>query len=261
MTTTQRVDCLTMAGWGMLLMPLLTMWHEIGGHAAACLLQGGNAATVGAFYVQCEGLSRWPAAFVAIAGVLVNVALSLAALFLWRRARADHARLVFWLIWVAEAFVASGYLCFSGVTGAGDLGTASGGSLSWLPMPLAWRMGEIVLGVFAYILVVRAGIRALDDMLGTGAETRLARRRIAHSFYLASGLGAVLVGLLNPVGLFITIMSAAASSFGGLAGFISIGFAARGPDAPRMFVIRRNWPVIAVGALTLLTFAVVLGPH
>lgn len=128
-------------------------------------------------------------------------------------------------------------------------------------MPLAWRMGEIVIGVFAYILVVRAGIRALDDMLGTGAGTRLARRRIAHSFYLASGLGAVLVGLLNPVGLFITIMSAAASSFGGLAGFISIGFAARGSAAPRMFIIRRNWTVIAIGALTLLTFAVVLGPR
>lgn len=261
MTTMQRVDWLTMAGWGMLLMPLLTMWHEIGGHAAACVLQGGYTAAVGAFYVQCEGLSRWPDALVAVAGVLVNVALSLAALLLWRRRRADHARLVLWLIWVGEAFVAAGYLCFSGVTGAGDLGTAPGGSLSWLPMPLAWRVAEIVAGVLTYILVVRAGIRALSDMLGTGAETRPARCRIAHPFYLASGLGAVLVGLLNPVGLFITIMSAAASSFGGLAGFISIGFAARGPDAPRMFIIRRNWAVIATGALTLLIFAAVLGPR
>lgn len=256
----QRVDWLTMAGWGMLLMPLLTMWHEIGGHAAACVLQGGNTAAVGAFYVQCEGLSRWPDALVAVAGVLVNMALSLVAVLLWRRARSDHARLVLWLVWVAEAFVAAGYLCFSGITGAGDLGTAPAGSLYWLPMPLAWRMGEIVVGIFSYSLVVRAGIRALSAMLGTGAETRPARRRIAHPFYLASGLGAVLVGLLNPVGLFITIMSAAASSFGGLAGFISIGYAARGLDAPRVFIIQRNWMVIAVGALTLLIFAAVLGP-
>lgn len=107
MTTKQQVDWLTMAGWGMLLMPLLTMWHEIGGHAAACVLQGGKTAAVGAFYVQCEGLDRWPDALVAVAGVLVNVALSLGALLLWRRARDDHARLVLWLIWLGEAFVAA----------------------------------------------------------------------------------------------------------------------------------------------------------
>jgi hypothetical protein len=70
----------------------------------------------------------------------------------------------------------------------------------------------------------------------------------------------VLVGLLNPVGLFVTIMSAAASSFGGLAGFISIGFAAPGADAPRPFEVARNWAVIAGGGLVLTTFAVVLGP-
>lgn len=122
-------------------------------------------------------------------------------------------------------------------------------------------MGEIVVGVLVYILLVRAGIRALNDMLGSGAQTRPARRRIAHSFYLASGLGAALVGLLNPVGWFITIMSAAASSLGGLAGFISVGFAARGPDAPKVFVIQRSWTVIAVGALTLLIFALILGPR
>lgn len=261
MTVNQRVDWLTMAGWGMLLMPLLTMWHEIGGHAAACVLQAGKAVAIGAFYVECEGLSRWPAALVALAGVLVNLALSLFALLLWRRVEADQARLVLWLIWVGEAFIATGYLCFSGVTGAGDLGTAPGGSFSWLPMPRAWRVGEVVVGVAAYFLVVRAGIRSLSDMLGTGAETRRARRRIAHTFYLASGLGAVLVGLLNPVGLFITIMSAAASSFGGLAGFISIGFAARGPNSPRTFIIDRNWPVIGTGAIALMIFAAVLGPR
>jgi hypothetical protein len=32
-------------------------------------------------------------------------------------------------------------------------------------------------------------------MFGTGAETRLVRRRIAHSYYSASGFDTVLVGL------------------------------------------------------------------
>lgn len=260
MAMQQRVDWLTMAGWGALLMPLLTMWHEIGGHAAACALQGGTVATIGAFYVECEGLSGLPRMLVACAGVTVNALLSLAAYLCWRRARRDTARLALWLVWVSEAFVAAGYFCFSGVTGVGDLGTGPQGALAGLPWPLALRLSEIVVGIAAYIAVVRAGIGALNAMLGTGPRTRQARRRIAHSFYIASGLGAVLVGLLNPVGLFVTIMSAAASSFGGLAGFISIGLAARGADAPRDFDLPRNWLVIAAGGIVLALFAAVLGP-
>ena len=46
---------MTITGWGLLLMPLLTIWHEIGGHAAACALQGGRVTTIGAFYVDCDG--------------------------------------------------------------------------------------------------------------------------------------------------------------------------------------------------------------
>jgi hypothetical protein len=260
MTMEQRVDWATVAGWGMLLMPLLTMWHEIGGHAAACALQGGHVAEIGAFYVNCDGLSGLPATIVACAGVTVNLMLSLVAFALWRRARGDHVRLMLWLVWVSEAFVVTGYFCFSGVTGVGDLGFAEGGSLFWLSVPPAWRIVEVGVGVAAYILVVRAGIRTLGSMVGSGPRTRATRRSIAHSYYVAAGLGAVLVGLLNPVGLFITIMSAAASSFGGLAGFISIGYAARGPDVPERFIIDRAWGVILTGAVVLVAFAAVLGP-
>jgi hypothetical protein len=256
----QRIDWMTIAGWGALLMPLLTMWHEVGGHAAACAIQGGHVATIGAFYVDCTGLTGVPDVIVACAGVAVNAVLSLVTFRLWRGADTDSTRLVLWLVWVSEAFVAAGYFCFSGFTGVGDLGTGADGSLASLPWPPAWRWGEAISGIIAYGLIIRAGITGLNDMLGTGAMTRLPRRQIAHVYYATAGFGAVLVGLLNPVGLFITIMSAAASSFGGLAGFISIGYAARGPDGARDFVIRRNWPVIAGGALTLLAFAAVLGP-
>ena len=54
----------------MLLMPLLTMWHEIGGHAAACAVQGGHGATIGAFYVDCTGLAGGAATLAAFAIVL-----------------------------------------------------------------------------------------------------------------------------------------------------------------------------------------------
>jgi len=257
---TQRVDLPTVIGWGMLLGPLLTMWHELGGHAAACAAQGGRLASVGAYYVECTGLSGLPDLLVAAAGVVVNALLALLAHQLWRRARSDRARLAWWLVWVSEAFVAAGYLCFSGATGFGDLGTGAGGSFAALPHPLAIRAGELVAGIALYALLVRAGITTLHQMLGTGRSTSPARRRIAHGYYATVGAAAILVGLLNPVGMVITIMSALASSFGGLAGFISIGFAPGRAEAPKPFVIDRSWPVIAAGAATLLAFALILGP-
>ncbi len=258
--TTQRVDWLTIVGLGMLMMPLMTMWHEIGGHAVFCVAQGGRASEIGAFYVQCDGLSGIADILVACAGVLVNAILCILAWALWRRARGDLPRLVLWLLWVSQGFVAAGYFCFSGVSGVGDLGTAAGGSLANMPFPLAWRIGETAFGILAYILLVRAAIRGLTAMLGTGPATRTARLRIGYGFYATAGASAVLVGLLNPVGIFITIMSAAASSFGGLAGFNSIANAVPRGDAPRDFVIERSWILFVLGAIVLAGFAVVLGP-
>src|SRR3978361_800062 len=103
----QRADYVTIGGWGVLLMPLLTMWHEIGGHAAVCALQGGHVTTIGAFYVDCDGLVGLGNILVACAGVFVNIVLAIAVYFLWRRTVNDTARIILWLIWVSEAFVAS----------------------------------------------------------------------------------------------------------------------------------------------------------
>ena len=70
----------------------------------------------------------------------------------------------------------------------------------------------------------------------------------------------MLVGLLNPLGLFITLASAAAASFGGLAGLISVGFAVPHGEEQRPFEVRRPWPVIGAGVLVAGAFAVVLDP-
>src|SRR3569623_2647938 len=87
-----------------------------------------------------------------------------------------------------------------------------------------------------------------------------ARRIIAHGYYATIGAVAVLVGLLNPIGMFITIMSAAASSFGGNAGMISVGFAVPGGATTKSFVIARNWAIVMAGVVVSAGFALVLGP-
>lgn len=97
-------------------------------------------------------------------------------------------------------------------------------------------------------------------MIGDGPETRYVRRLIAHVYYASAGVAAILVGLLNPLGIVITIMSAAASSFGGLAGFISIGYAVGNSGSARPILLPRNLLVIVAGVIAIAAFAFLLRP-
>lgn len=257
-----RADLATVAGLALLLMPLTTMWHEIGGHALACAVQGGRLDAIGAFYVDCQGLAGWPKRIVALGGASMDAIAAGAAYLLWRRARGDLARLVLWYIWVTKAFVAAGYIGFSGVSGFGDLapGRGAGGGLGAVPYPGLFRAAEVVVGIALYAVLVRAAIASLAAMIGRGPATRQARRRIAHGYYLVGGSVAVLIGLVNPLGLVITLMSAAAATFGGLAGFISIGFAEGRGDEPLAFAVHRRPGLIAAGVAAAVAFAAILGP-
>lgn len=255
-----RVNRWTVVGWACLLLPLLTMWHEIGGHAATCLALGGQVTVLGAFYVHCEALAGARMVAVALAGVTANLLLAALAYLGWRRAMRDQARLALWYVWAGQLMVASGYLLFSGASGYGDLGVGRGGVLADYGLGFGFRAAELAVGAGAYFLAMRAAGRGLSAMIGTGSSTVASRRRIALGYYLAVGAGAVLIGLLNPVGWTVLLLSAAASSFGGLAGLISIGFAEPAGDAAAPFSVARNRPLVACGVVALLTFALVLGP-
>jgi len=255
----QRIDPVTIAGFGLILMPLLTMWHEIGGHASACLLTGGTIRTIGAFYVDCDSATLLTKRIVAWAGVAMDSVLAVVAWLLWRRARGDMAWLVLWLIAMTKGFVVAGYFFFSGVSGVGDLGPSLDG-IGPMAHPALWRIAIGVLGAVIYWRLIVLGIRTLTTMLGDGAATNASRKRIAHVYYATIGCAAVVVGLLNPVGLLITILSAAASSFGGNAGFISIGYAGGRGQTVKPFAVPRHWGVLAVGIVVTLGFAIGLGP-
>jgi len=257
-----RVDRLTVAGLALLLMPALTMLHEIGGHAAMCVALAGRVTEIGAFYVSCdlEGQGGLAGKLVPLAGPGIDLLAALAVYPLWRRARSDLARLALWYVWLGCGFSCAGYLAYSGVTGIGDLGPGTGGGIGPLPMPALWRAAFALGGGFAYWQLVKAGMRGLDAMIGQGLATRAARRTIAHLFYLVLCASAVLVGLLNPVGLFITLASAAAATFGGKAGLISIGYATRPDGAAREFAVGRSLVLFVSGLAASIAFAVVLGP-
>jgi hypothetical protein len=261
MTTHPRIDLVTVAGLALLLMPLLTMAHEIGGHAAMCLATGGTVTELGAFYAQCSNTGDTARRLVALAGMGADAVLGALAFVVWRKwLSSDLARLCGWYVWLSLTFSAAGYFLFSGVSGMGDLGPGPGGGIGPLPQPLLWRAVFAVGGGLAYWHLARTGMMTLNSMIGQGPETRSARRSAAHGYYAALCLAAVLASLPNPVGLFITLASATAASFGGKAGMISIGYATRESGEARAFVVERSWPLFAAGLAASLAFAAVLGP-
>jgi hypothetical protein len=254
-----NVDWLTVAGLALLLMPLLTMLHEIGGHGAACLASGGRIEELGAFYVDCDDAGDLARRLGAFAGPAIDIVGALIGFAVWRKLRGDLARLAGWYVWLCCAFAAAGYFLFSGVTGIGDLGPQGTAGIGPLPAPWIWRAVFALGGGFAYFLLVKLGMRTLGEMIGQGPATRTARRTIAHGFYAVLCVAAVAASIPNPIGLFITLASATASSFGGNAGLISIGFATRDGEA-KAFRIERSWLLLVTGAAVVLAFALVLGP-
>lgn len=256
-----QIDLVTVTGLALLLMPLLTMAHEIGGHAAMCAATGGRLVEVGAFYVNCDSPTDMARRLVAVAGMVVDAGLGALAFLAWRKLlKGDLARLVGWYVWLSLTFSAAGYFLFSGVSGIGDLGPDGDGGIGPLPYAWVWRVVFALGGGMAYWHLVKVGMKTLNSMIGQGPETKTARRRVAHGFYATLCLAAVLASLPNPVGLFVTLASATAASFGGKAGLISIAYATHDAGEARTFSVGRSWPLFAAGLAASLAFAAVLGP-
>lgn len=260
MNQTPAIDRLTIAGLALLLMPLVTITHEIGGHAGACLATGGQLRELGAFYVDCAAPGAAAQRIVAVAGVAADAVAAILAFAAWRVARGDMARLVAWYLWLCFGFSAAGYFLFSGIAGIGDLSPLASGGIGPLANPWLWRVAFAVLGGLAYVLLVKRGTRGLAAMIGQGPQTRAARQTVAHLFYGVLCLAAVQASIPNPVGLFITLASAGAASLGGKAGLISIGFATRAEGQAQGFTIARSVPLFVAGLAATLAFAALLGP-
>ena len=254
------IDRWTLIGLALLLSPVLTMGHELAGHALTCLAVGQHPTELGAYYVECPGATGWAGRVVAMAGTSVDVLLAVLAFLAWRHALRPLPRLALWIVFVVKGMVAAGYWLFSGVTGFGDWGTGAGGGIGPLPAPWLWRIGMVAIGLVAYIGVVRLAIRTLNAMLGGGEQAARVRKQTALTVYLVGGIGALLVGLLNPHGMVITLMSAVAASFGGTAGLFNVAYARVWSQAPVDFCVGRHVVLLIAGLVMTLTFAFVLGP-
>jgi hypothetical protein len=197
-------------------------------------------------------------------GTLVNLAagcLFWALLHLARRASAG-LRYFLWMAMTINLLQAGGYFLFSGVANIGDWAEfVKGLEPSW-----AWRLALVVVGVTSYLVFVRFALLELRPLIGIDpTERRLRATRLTVFPYLAGGTLSCIAGLLNPVGMVLVAISAAAASFGGTSGFAWMAQWLNGswiPPGPptRSAHIARSWRWIIAGACLSGAFIWILGP-
>jgi hypothetical protein len=253
-------DTVTIAGIALIAYILASVLHEGLGHGGACLATGGKPIMVSTVAMECSADNR----LVIAGGTLVNVAAGALFLALGRMTRRSSSRLKFflWLSMTVNLFTAAGYFLFSGIGGFGDWAVfIRGFSPQW-----AWRAGMTVFGAAAYLLVGRLALLELRPLIGSDRKERFIRAvRLTRVPYFAGGILACVAGALNPDGLILVALSAAASTFGGTSGLLWTIDWLNGDRIPlgmepEPMRVRRSWGWIAAAGVLALAFIAVLGP-
>jgi len=107
----------------------------------------------------------------------------------------------------------------------------------------------------------------LRSLIGSNKEQRYQRAiRLSKIPYFAGGILMCIAGALNPKGMILILISAAASTFGGTSGLLWTNdwlnrgtLIPSGPPAEPM-PIHRSWPLIVAAGAIAIAFIGVLGP-
>jgi hypothetical protein len=260
-----RQDLPTLAALAVVAYALANVVHEGLGHGGTCLLVGGRPLVLTSmqFEGDTEGLAPPADRLIAAGGTVANlVAAALALPWLGRGRAASPAAWTFaWIFASVNLLQATGYPLFSGVGGVGDWAAAT---RDWRPAWL-WRLSLAAVGGVSYLLSVRWAMKVLASRLeGTGPARVKAAYVYTLTPYLVGAALYVAAGLLNPAGLMLVAISAAASSLGGTSGFLWGPQLLRDPDIPSasgpVEALTRSWGWIALAGLVGTAFVAVLGP-
>jgi hypothetical protein len=242
-----------------------TQLHEAVGHGGACLALGRPVREWGAFYLDCD-TKLAPAIFsqiVAAAGSTMNLLAAIFAFLVLRLMPVSwpRARFFWWLLMALNGMQWAGYYFFSGVSGIGDWGAGEDGVFRGVTYWPIWRAILAIGGGLLYWFWAVLCARLLSRQTGADEAGRRDARRLSAIAYWTIGGAAFLIGLMNPVGLFVLLGSAVASSFGGPSGLLWAPYNIRaGAAAAQPLVIQRDWIWIVLGAATILAEGLILGP-
>jgi hypothetical protein len=265
MAATEGLDLPTIVAISALAYAAANLVHEGLGHGGAALLLGARPTMLNAIFFSYDEATASDAVrrVISAAGSIVNVivGLPLVALLRSRIRLPASARCFLWLFCAVNLLTAFGYLLFSGVGGVGDWARVIAGARpAWL-----FRLALVVPGALLYFVVApRLLMPALDPFLGRNPEARLARaRRLSLVPYFTGAATLIVAGLLNPLGMQVVLISAAAASLGGTS--LLAWYPAR-PRTPSRFAtdpplgVARSITWIAAAAIAMAFFVLVLGP-
>lgn len=239
--------------------------HEGLGHGLACVAAGGKPGALNAIYFSCANeLSAGGHRVLAAGGSVANLILaSLCYLGMRLRRNAPGSVHYFlWLMFALNVLMPFGYLFFSGISGFGDWGVVVDG------LPYYWLFRALVAltGAALYFLVApRILLPGLNVYLGGDRDVRSTRaKELALTPYLAGGTTFVIAGVLNPVSVWLVLLSAVAASFGGTCW---LAYYPGGKDDLRAdhsaleapAGVRRSVPWMIAGAAVGLVFIGILG--
>ena len=259
--TVAPLDALTVGAIGILAYMLGNVLHEGAGHGGACLLVGAKPLVLSSVHFECSLDRR----LVMAGGTLVNLLAGAVFFALGRCTGRSYPRLkyFFWISMTVNLFTGTGYFLFSGIGGIGDWGEfIQGLGPQWL-----WRIGLTIFGAVTYLLAARISLLELRPLIGSNKEQRYRRAvRLSAIPYFAGGILMCIAGALNPKGMILILISAAASTFGGTSGLMwSTNWLNRGTMIPygppaEPVTIQRSWPLIVAAGAIAIAFIAVLGP-
>lgn len=259
--TTAPLDALTIGAIGILAYMLGNVLHEGLGHGGACLLVGAKPLVISSVHFECSLESH----LVDAAGTLINLIAGAVFFALARFTAPTHPRLkyFFWIAMTVNLYTGTGYFLFSGVGGIGDWAAFIQG----LGSQRLLRIALTVLGGVTYTLAARISLLELRPFIGTQKQERYQRAVPLTSVpYFAGGILMCIAGALNPKGMILILISAAASTFGGTSGLLwATNWLNRGTIIPygpaaEPLPIRKSWPLLTVACAIAIAFIAVLGP-
>lgn len=255
-----RPDGPTLIAIAMLVYVVAVVLHELGGHGGACMAFGGYPRELGAYYFDCNyrGMSGAHVRLTAAAGNTANLIVAVIAFPLVKYAYSWYGKWFWWLLFTVSLFDWAGYFLFSGFSGIGDWGGGPDEVLYGVAPQWVWRVILVLAGAGLYVASAVLAARRLRHFVHSTTEAK----RITISAYVAGGLLALLVGLLNPIGVVVVLTSALASSLGGTSGLLWLTRMAphRIDTGPPPRQLGRSWGWIIAGLVVTLLFALVLGP-
>jgi len=241
--------------------------HEHLGHSTACVLLGGHVKQMGAFYVDCDygGMSSVDVRIVALAGPVISAVTALICLLLLSRSSVQSSVVFFfvWLLGSVAAMDVAGYALFSGFSGIGDLGFDPAGALHQASPEWLWRVALVGVSYLAYRWVVRVCLRPIEARAaGVGPPRIKVAQQMALTAYVTGAVLYLLIGLLNPRGLLIVVISALPASLGGTSGLLwMMRLLDKTHEVPPPgLYFARSWAWIGVAVIFTAAYAAILGP-